>query len=137
MRIHGTEAATANGRRVGAAVKDVADHAAALARLEIELAIVELKRKAISLEIGIGLAIVAAATAVFAIGFLLATIAAALATFLPLWLSLLIVGGGLVALAGVLAAFALTAIKRGIPVPEAALGEARATTAALRSVDEH
>jgi hypothetical protein len=135
MRIRGTEAGTTNGRRVGAAAKEVADHATALARLEVELALYELKRKAVSLELGLGLAIAAAAVGVFAIGFLTATLAAALATFLPLWLALLIVAGGLIAASGGLAALAVRAIRRGIPLPEEAIREARATSATLRSRD--
>jgi hypothetical protein len=124
-----------NGRGVGAAAKGVADHASTLARLEVELATVELKHKAQSLGLGIGLGAGAAVVAVYAIGFLLAAAAAGLATFLPVWLSILIVGGLLVLTTLVLALLARRAIKRGVPVPEAAITEAKATTAALRGND--
>lgn len=128
--------AETNGRGVGAAAKEVADHASTLARLEVELAAVEVKQKVQSLGLGIGLGVGAAVVAVFAVGFLLAAAAAGLATFLPVWLSILIVGVALVLLTALLALLAKRAIKRGVPpVPEAAITEARATTAALRSGD--
>ena len=129
MRTHTIDG---NGRGVGTAAKEVADHAAALARLEIELAVLELKRKAVSLELGIGFVVGAAVVAVFAVGVLLAALAAGLATFLATWLALLIVGGGLLLLAGAFAGLGIRAIKRGIPVPETAISEAKATTEALR-----
>ena len=119
---------------VGAAAKRVADHAKALVNLELELATVELKRKATALGVGIGLAVAAAVFAVFAVGFLLATVAAALATFLPTWLALLIVAVGLLVLAGILGALGVGRMKRGSPpVPEQAIREAKLTTEALKS----
>jgi len=53
MHTHGTEP---NGG-LGGAAKQVAEHASALARLEIELAKLELGRKVASLGIGIGLGV--------------------------------------------------------------------------------
>src|SRR5215204_2832719 len=87
---------------VGGAAKQVAEHASSLAKLELELAGLELKRKVGALGAGLGLGIGAALLALFALGFLLATIGAALATFLDTWLALLLVGVGLLALAGLL-----------------------------------
>src|SRR5437763_10055868 len=93
--------AQANGG-VGGAAKSVAEHASAIARLEIELAALELKKKIVALGIGIGMAVGAAVFGIFGLGFAFATIAAALATFLSTWLALLIVTVGLFALAGLL-----------------------------------
>src|SRR5437899_5599497 len=82
-----------NGRTsVATAAKDVADHAKSLVRLELELAVLEVKRKIAVLGLGIALLIGAAVLGVFGLAFGLATVAAALATFLPTWLALLIVG---------------------------------------------
>jgi hypothetical protein len=121
-------------RGVGGAAKQVADHAKALVGLELELASLELKRKLGALGLGIGLAVGAALFALFALGFLLATAAAALALVVSTWLALLIVAGALLLLAGVLAALGLGRIKRGTPpVPEQAIREARLTTEALKS----
>jgi hypothetical protein len=125
-------------RGVGPAVKEVAEHASTLARLEVELAALELKRKIVSLGLGIGLAVGAAIFLLFALGFGLAAGAAALALVLSTWLALLIVFGGLALLALVLGLVALSAIKRGTPpVPEQAVAEARLTTEALKRNGRH
>jgi hypothetical protein len=119
---------------VGSAAKQVADHAKALVGLELELAGLELKRKMGALAIGIGLGVGAALFALFALGFLLATAAAALATFLATWLALLIVGASLLLVAGVLGLLARGRIRRGTPpVPQQAIQEAKLTTEALKS----
>ncbi|MCW2963972.1 MAG: hypothetical protein JWO17_1224 [Actinomycetia bacterium] len=118
---------------VGGAAKSVAEHASAIARLEIELAALELKKKVSALAVGIGMGIGAAIFGLFALGFVFATIAAALATFLSTWLALLIVTLGLFALAGLLGALARGKIKKGTPpVPEQAIREAKLTTEALK-----
>jgi uncharacterized membrane protein YqjE len=118
---------------VGGAAKSVAEHASSIARLEIELAALELKKKVTALAVGIGMGLGAAVFAVFGLAFVFATIAAALATFLATWLALLIVTLGLFALAGVLGVLALGKIKKGSPpVPEQAIREAKLTTEALK-----
>ena len=119
---------------VGAAAKQVAEHAATLARLEIELAGLEMKRKVGALGAGAGLGIGAAVLALFALGFLFATIAAALAIVLDTWLALLIVTAGLIALAGLLVALARSQFRRVTPpIPEQAIREAKLTTEALKA----
>jgi uncharacterized membrane protein YqjE len=119
---------------VGSAAKRVADHAKALVGLELELAQLELKRKVGALGAGAALAAGAAVLGLFAVGFLLATVAAALATVLDTWLALLIVGVALLLLAAIVGGLALRAFKKGTPpVPEKAIEEARRTGEALRS----
>jgi hypothetical protein len=119
---------------VSEAARSVAEHASSVARLELQLATLELKKKLSSFAVGIGLGVGAGVFALFMLGFGLATIAAALATFLPWWLSLLIVTGGLLLLSGLLGMLALGAIKKGSPpVPEQAIKEAKLTTAAIKS----
>jgi|ERR671915_2192412 uncharacterized membrane protein YqjE len=119
---------------LGSAAKEVAEHASALVRLEIELAKLELSKKAAALGAGIGLGIGAAVVAFYMVGFLFATIAAALATFLATWLALLIVTLFLLLVAGVLGFLAVNRIKRGTPpVPAQAIEEAKLTTEALKS----
>jgi uncharacterized protein (DUF2062 family) len=121
-------------RSLGAAVKEVTEHASSWFRLERELAVLELKHKVTALGVGIGLAVGAAVFTLYAIGFAFATVAAALATFLSTWLALLIVTVGLFAVAGVLGGIGLSKIKRGTPpVPEQAIAEAKRTTTALKS----
>lgn len=123
---------------VGGAAKQVAEHASALARLEIELASLELKRKAGALGAGAGLGVGAALLALFGLGFLFATIVAALSIVLDIWLALLIVTIGLFAVAGLLGLLAFSRIKRGTPpVPEQAIAEAKLTSEALKANGSH
>jgi uncharacterized membrane protein YqjE len=129
-----TRTSDSHPKGLGALAKRVAEHASALVRLELELAALELKRKMTALAVGIGLGIGAAVVAVFALGFLFATVAAALATFLSTWLALLIVTLGLIVLAAVLGLVAVAKIKKGTPpVPEQAIHEAKLTTSALKN----
>jgi hypothetical protein len=131
MHIQETEAATPG---LGAAAKQVAEHASSIARLELELASLELKKKVAALGLGIGLLAGALLVAVYGLGFLFATIAAAFATFLPVWLSLLIVTLFLFAVTAVLALVGIKKVQRGSPpVPEQAIDEAKLTTQALKS----
>ena len=136
MHTPASERTTANDRPhgVGAAAREVAEHASAIARLELELAQLELKRKLGAFGTGIGMLLGAAVFGLFALGFLLATLAAALDTFLPRWLSLLLVSVFLLVVVGVLAMLGLKALRRGSPpVPKQAIEEAKRTTAALKS----
>lgn len=122
------------GPGLGAAAKEVAEHASAIARLELELASLELKKKLAALGLGIGLLVGALLVVVYGIGFLFATIAAALATFLPVWASLLVVTVFLFAVAGVLAFIGIKKVQRGTPpIPKQAIDEAKLTTQALKS----
>jgi uncharacterized membrane protein YqjE len=119
---------------VGTAAKLVAEKASAIARLELELASMELKGKAAAIGVGLGLAAAAVAFALYAIGFLFATIAAGLAEFMPVWLALLIVGVVLLLVAALLGLLAVRSLQRGTPpVPKQAIDEAKLTTQALKS----
>jgi hypothetical protein len=125
-------------RGVGPAAKEVAEHASTLARLELELAALEVKRKVAALGVGIGLVASAGVFLLFALGFGLAAGAVALALVVSTWAALLIVFGALVLLSLLLVLIGLSAIKKGTPpVPEQALAEARLTTQALRSNGSH
>jgi hypothetical protein len=119
---------------VGSAAKQVAEHASTLARLELELALLEVKRKVAALGVGIGLTVSAGLFGLFALGFGLATVAAALSLVVPAWLALLIVFGALVLLSVILLFVGLGAIRKGTPpVPEQAIHEAKLTTEAIRN----
>jgi apolipoprotein N-acyltransferase len=85
------------------------------------------------LGVGVALAVGAALFGLFTIGFLFATIAAALATFLTTWLALLIVTAVLLVLTATCGTLALGRIKKGTPpVPQEAIREAKLTQAALK-----
>jgi hypothetical protein len=111
---------------IGAALKNVVGHSSTWFRLEKELAALELKKKTVALGLGVGFGIGAALVALYAIGFLFATIAAALATFMDTWLALLTVTLFLLLVTGVLAALAVNRLKKGTPLtPEQAIREAQ------------
>jgi hypothetical protein len=130
MRTHGAD----NGGGMAAATKHVADHAVALARLELKLAVLEVKRKVTALGIGVALLVGAALFILFGLGFALAAAAAALATLVSTWLALLIVAGAVVLFAGMLGVLGLGSVKRGAPpVPEQAIAEAKLTTEAVKA----
>ena len=119
---------------VGAAVKQVAERMSSIVRLELELAALELKRKVVSLGLGIGFALGAAVMLLFMVAFVYAAIGAALSLVMPTWAALLVVAGILLLKVALLGVLALNRIKRGTPpVPEQAIREAKLTTEALKS----
>jgi Putative Actinobacterial Holin-X, holin superfamily III len=119
---------------LGGAAKSVAEHASSIARLELELAGLELKAKVTAIGVGIALVIAAAVFGLFMLGWLFATATAGLETLLPNWLSLLIVTLVLGGLAALLAFLGINRIKKGTPpVPEQAIREAKLTTEAIKS----
>ena len=131
MHTQGTDGRQTHG--LGAAVKEVAERASSIVRLELELAAIELKRKVISLGLGIVFALGAAIMLLFVVGFAFATIAAALATAVSTWLALLITTGILFVFTLALGALGVAKIKKGSPpVPEHAIREAKLTTEALK-----
>jgi uncharacterized membrane protein YqjE len=83
--------------------REIAEHAARLAKLELELRAVELRAKAGRLGLAAGLGLLAVLLAPLLVVFVLATVAAALATVLPVWLAILIVAVLLLVLVGGLA----------------------------------
>jgi hypothetical protein len=123
-----------NGLGLSGATRRVADHARSLVQLEIQLAVSELKRKVIALGAGIGLLLVAGLIAVLALCFGVAAAAAGIATALSVWLTLLIMFGGLLLLAAILGGVGVALLRKGSkPVPEQAIAEAQLTTEALRN----
>jgi protein-S-isoprenylcysteine O-methyltransferase Ste14 len=121
-------------RGLGAAAKLVSERASSLVRLELQLAAAELKQKVFALGLGIALLVGAAVFGLFALGFGLATAAAALATTVSTWLALLIVTGALLLLAGLLGAIGVGRLRKGTPpVPVQAIEEAKLTTEALKN----
>jgi uncharacterized membrane protein YqjE len=111
----------------------VVAHATTLARLQRELATTELQRKGGTLGAGAAAGLCAVMLAVFALGFGLATVTAALALVVDWWLALLIVFLVLVLAVAALGLVARNLVRAGTPLkPEQALVEARLTKEALR-----
>jgi hypothetical protein len=108
-------------------------HAGEIARLERELAKAELQRKAGTLGAGVLVAVAAGVLALFAVGFGLAALAAALALVVDWWLALLVVFLVLVLLVSGLLLTSRALIRSSTPLkPEQALEEARLTKERLR-----
>jgi hypothetical protein len=119
---------------VGWAAKELVERARSIVRLEVELALLEVKAKLVRIAVGVGLGAGAALVGLFALGFLAAGGAAALALVLPVWGALLVVGGILLALTLLLALLGIRSLKAGTPpVPDEAIEEARLTTETLLS----
>jgi hypothetical protein len=119
---------------LGAAARAVSDRISSIVRLEIQLAVTELKRKALALGLGIGLLLGAGLFGLFALGFAFLTAAAALATVVSTWLALLIVAGGLFLLAGLLVLLGVGRLQKATPpLPEQAIVEAKLTAEAVRN----
>jgi hypothetical protein len=117
---------------VGWAARELVERARSIVRLEIELALLEVKTKLVRIAVGVGFGAGAALVAVFALGFLAAGGAAALAIVIPVWGALLAVGGILLGLTLLLVFLAIRSLKAGTPpVPEEAIEEARLTTETL------
>ena len=130
-----TEQTQPEGRPRGivASAKRIAAHASSLARLERELVRSELQRKGGTLAAGTAVGVAAGILALFALGFGLAAVAAALALVVDWWLALLIVFLALVLLVVALGLLARSLLRRGTPLaPEKAIEEARLTSEALR-----
>ncbi|MGH3051300.1 MAG: phage holin family protein [Gaiellaceae bacterium] len=128
--------ATRSSERNGlaGAARGVADHATAIARLELRLAIQEIKRKVARLAAGGILLGAAGLFGWFALQTGIAAGIAGIALVLPVWLALLIVFGFFALLAGLLGGVGLLLLKRGAPpVPEQAIEEARLTTEAVKN----
>ena len=116
------------------ATKRVTEHARSFVKLELQLAAAEAKRKLAALGIGIALAVTGALLGLFAIAFGLAAATAGIAVALPVWLSLLVMFGGLLLLSGMLGTIGLVLLRKGAkPVPEQAIAEAQLTREALRN----
>jgi hypothetical protein len=112
--------------------QEIVAHLRALTQLEKELTRAELKRKGTMGGAGAGVGAAAGLLALYAVGFGLAAVTAALALVVEWWLALLIVFGALVLTVLGLLLVSRTLLRRSTPFkPEAALEEARRTRAAL------
>jgi magnesium-transporting ATPase (P-type) len=94
------------------AKKLVTDKVNSIIGREVERATTEVKKKLRAVGLGVALLVVAAVLAVFGLGLALATGIAALATVVSTWLALLIVTGGVFAIAGVLVALGIRRLSK-------------------------
>jgi membrane protein implicated in regulation of membrane protease activity len=116
---------------LAARVQAIKARALRLVRLQIELATIELKRKAKWIAIAAALAVTALVAVFYAMGFVFAAIAVGIAEALPLWASLLIVAFLLLLTAAVLLLAAARMARRAGARPET-VEEAQETVRELR-----
>lgn len=115
------------------ATRRVAEHARSLVELEVRLAVTELKRKAVALGMGVGLAVGALLAMGLAVIFGLAAATVGLTHVLSVWASLLVMCGALTIVAVLLAGIGVALVKRGSkPLPEQAIEEALLTREELQ-----
>jgi hypothetical protein len=111
------------------ATRRVAEHARTLLELELKLAVEELKRKAETLGIGVGLLAGALMFLWLAILFVLGAATAGLTYVMPVWGALLVMCGVMLVVTLVLGAIGVRLVKRAAnqPLPEEAIAEAELT----------
>jgi uncharacterized membrane protein len=118
------------------AVTEVSERMAVLVREEIELAKVEMTAKVSSIARGAAAVAIGAVFGVFALVFVLLTVAWGLNSALTsIWLGFLIVMALLVLLTVVAFLFAWRKLKVGAPTPKLAIEEARKIRATIRPGD--
>ena len=105
-RAPGPDVPTGDPRTTGEVVQDVIRETQTLFRQEVELAKLELQEAAAARAQAVGALVVAGVLALFAVGFLLAGVAAALDDAVAPWLARLIVAVSLLVIAGLAALFA-------------------------------
>jgi len=133
-RAKGVSSMAGDSEGIRASVQRVLQHVGSLVRLQKELARSEMEQKGGTAAAGAGTAIGAGLLALYALGFGLAAVAAALALVVDWWLALLIVFFLLSVLVVVLVLVSRQLFRMSAPLkPEQAIEEARLTKQVLRS----
>ena len=133
MRPRGTLGLMFAADRIQDLIRRLRDDVAAVVRAEIELAKTEVTEKVRTQGKAAALIAVAAAFALLALLAFEAGAIAGLATAVPLWASALIVGAVLLLIAALLAWLGIRASRKaGMPTPDAAIIEAKATVDELK-----
>ncbi len=118
--------------RISASVADVRTHVQRLIQLNVELFKAELAEKGRLYGVATGLFVAAAVLALYAVGFLLATIVVALDLVLPLWLALLIVTAALFVIVAILVSVGRRRLDRAKAQSPQAMSVAQQTARQLR-----
>ena len=123
----GTASTGTASKSTGELVHQAAEQLSRLVRDEIKLAQTELTRKARQIGKGAGLFGGSGVLAFYGTGCLLAAAVAGLALVLPVWAAALVVGGAVLALAGLAALLGSHELKQSTPMmPEQAMQSTRA-----------
>ncbi|MDG6109742.1 phage holin family protein [Dactylosporangium aurantiacum] len=122
-----TVASATDHRSTADLVKLAAEQISTLVRDELKLAQVELTQKGKRAGRGVGMFGGAGLVALYGVGALLAAAIIGLATVMPAWLSALLIGVVLLAVAGILALMGKSQVsKAGPPVPQDAVASVKA-----------
>jgi hypothetical protein len=119
--------------RLVASITDIRTRGQRLAELHRELATVEMKEKGKKFGGAVGVFLGAGVLGLYAVGFVLATIAVLLALVLPLWAALLIVTGALFVVIAILVAVGRHLVEAAkTPAPETAVAEGKKTAELIK-----
>ena len=118
VRENGEGTAGADRRPLGTVVASAVDGLRTLARAHVDLAKIEVGEAASVRAKGAGMFGAAGVAAMYAVGFVAAAGAAALALVLPVWAAILIVGALLLLIAGALVVIARRALRTAPPPAE-------------------
>jgi Putative Actinobacterial Holin-X, holin superfamily III len=111
---------------IGELVKQLSEQVSALVREELKLAQVEMTRKGKQAGVGAGMLGGGGLIALYAMGCLIACVVLAISEVLAAWLSALIVGVALVAVAGAAALMGKSRLQKATPpVPEEAVSSVK------------
>jgi uncharacterized membrane protein YqjE len=126
-RISSPVTPAADHRSTAELVKLAAEQVSTLVRDELKLAQVELTEKGKRAKVGAGMFGGAGVIALYGVGAVLAAVIIALAAVMPAWLSALLVGVVLLAVAGLLALFGKKQVSKATPpVPQDAVASLKA-----------
>ncbi|MEV6928570.1 phage holin family protein [Dactylosporangium sp. NPDC051485] len=119
-------------------VRLASEQISTLVRDELKLAQLELTQKGKRAGVGVGMFGGAGMVALYGVGALLAAAIAGLATVMPVWLSALIIGVVLFAVAGLLAVLGRGQVRKaGSPVPEETVARVKADIDTITTSAKH
>lgn len=119
--------------RLAASIADIRARGRRLAELNRELLAAEMKEKGKRFGGAVGVFLGAGVLSLYAVGFVLATVAVLLALVLPLWAAMLIVTGALFVVIAILVAVGRSLVRKAqTPAPETAIAQGRATAELVR-----
>src|SRR5579859_5092311 len=122
----GAQVPPSQERPTGELVKQLSEQVSVLVREELKLAQLEMTRKGKQAGVGAGMLAGGAVSALYAAGCLIACVILAISEALAAWLSALIVGVALLAVAGAAALVGKSRLQKATPpVPEGAVGSVK------------
>jgi hypothetical protein len=129
----GAQASPSQERATGELVKQLSEQVSVLVREELKLAQLEMTRKGKQAGVGAGILGSGGVIALYAVGCLIACVILAISEALAAWLSALIVGVALLAVAGAAALLGKSRLQKATPpVPQDAVGSVKADVEVIK-----